>query len=49
MNIERIIAEESALLQFADVWMEETKGEVIEGIVIDRDEYIDQLISIPLY
>ena len=49
MNIERIIAEESALLQFADVWMEETKGEVVEGIVIDRDEYIDQLISIPLY
>jgi len=37
-GFEEAMEEESALLELANVWVERTGGEVVEGVVWDRDD-----------
>ena len=48
-GVEQELKEQSDLVSLANAWMDWSGGKVVEGVTINRDEYIELLQSIPLW
>ncbi|MBI2650492.1 hypothetical protein HYX04_04205 [Candidatus Woesearchaeota archaeon] len=48
-DLEKILKRESDLMSLADAWIAQTGGEIIAGVVIDREEYIHRIQELPIW
>ena len=48
-SLEEELSQQADLIELADAWMEKTGGEIVPGMVIDREGFLERIVQLPIW